>query len=315
MAALRQALAEYVGTVRALGMQFNWPALILQRFVDFLEQEGATSITIELALRWASQPRGAQPATWARRLSIARRFAMWVQATDPMTQIPPHGLLPARHRRQPPHIYTVGELAQLTDAAGRLHSRSGLRSHTYATLIGLLAASGLRPGEALALDQADVDLDTGVLAVRETKFGKSRFVPVAASVRAALLRYAACRDALAPQRETPAFLVSLRGRRVPPCTAQRTFAKLSQTIGIRARREGRRVGRGPRLQDLRHTFATCRILAWYRAGLDVQRLMPALATYLGHGRVQDTYWYIEAVPELLQLATEHQARRTAGGER
>lgn len=315
MSTLRQALAEYVDTVRALGTQLYWPALILQRFIDFLEQQGATSITTELALRWASQPRGVQPATWARRLSIVRRFAIWVYATDATTEIPPYGLLPARHRRPSPHIYTQTELAQLMAAAGHLPSRSGLRSHTYATLIGLLAASGLRPGEALALDEADIDLHTGVLAVRETKFGKSRFVPIAESVRVALQRYAAGRDALMPQHQTPAFLVSARGRRVHPCAAQRTFAKLTQTIGIRAPKEGRHVGRGPRLQDLRHTFATRRILAWYRAGLDVQRLMPALATYLGHGRVQDTYWYIEAVPQLLELATEHQAQRTAGGER
>lgn len=315
MSALRETLAQYVATVRALGTELRWPALILERFVDFLEQEGATSITTELALRWATKTPGVQPATWARRLSIVRRFAIWVHATDPRTEIPPQGLLPARHRRNPPHIYSEAELGRLIGAAACLPSRSGLRSLTYETLIGLLAATGLRPGEALALDEPDVDLQQGVLAVRETKFGKSRFVPVAESVQAALRRYAACRDVLVPQRETRAFLVSARGHRVAACAARRTFAKLSQAIGIRAPEDGRHIGRGPRLQDLRHTFATRRILTWYEAGLDVQRLMPGLATYLGHGRVQDTYWYIEAVPQLLQLATEHHTLRAAGGGR
>jgi integrase len=200
-------------------------------------------------------------------------------------------------------------------AAACLPSRTGLRALTYETLVGLLAATGLRPGEALALDEPDVDLQQGILAIRNTKFGKSRFVPIEDSVRAALARYACRRDVLLPLRETCAFLVSARGRRVTGSTARHTFAKLSQTIGNRAPKEGGRMGCGPRMQDLRHTFATGRMLAWYRAGLDVERLIPALATYLGHGRVQDTYWYIEAIPELLQFATEHQATRAAGGGR
>lgn len=315
MSALRESLEEYVTTVRTLGTELRWPASILHRFIDFLEQEGAEFITTELAVRWATQARGVQPATWARRLSIVRRFATWVQATDPGTEIPPQSLLSARHRRQPPYIYPEVELTRLMEAAACLHSRSGLRSLTYETLIGLLAATGLRPGEALALDEPDVDLQQGILAVRQTKFGKSRFVPVAESVRGSLRRYAARRDALVPERNTPAFLVSAHGRRVDGCAARRTFAKLSQGIGIRAPSKGRHIGCGPRLQDLRHTFATRRIVAWYRGGLDVGRLMPGLSTYLGHGRVQDTYWYIEAVPELLQLATEHQAVRTVGGGR
>jgi len=315
MSTLRESLAEYVATLRTLGTELRWPASILPRFLDFLEQSGAAFITIDLALRWATQPRGVQAATWARRLSIVRRFAVWVHATDPRTQIPPQNLLPAHHRRQPPHIYTDGELARLLAAAAGLPSRTGLRALTYQTLIGLLASTGLRPGEALALDEPDVDLPQGILAIRNTKFGKSRFVPVTESVRAALTRYTEHRDALHPHRDTHAFLVSAHGRRVIGTAARRTFAKLTQAIGIRATPESRRPERGPRLQDLRHTFATRRLVAWYRAGLDVERLLPALATYLGHGCVQATYWYLEAVPELLELATHYQARRAAGGGR
>lgn len=225
MSALRESLAEYVATVRALGAQLRWPASILPRFLDFLEREGAEFITTDLALRWATEPKGVQAATWARRLSIVRRFASWLHATDPRTEIPSPSLLPARHRRKPPHIFSDAEIARLMAVATRLPSRRGLRSVTYETLIGLLAATGLRPGEALALDAADVDLQHGILAVRNSKFGKSRFVPVEASVQAALARYADRRDALCPHRKTQAFLISERGKRLVGSSVRRAFCR------------------------------------------------------------------------------------------
>jgi integrase len=176
---------------------------------------------------------------------------------------------------------------------------------TYGTLIGLLASTGLRPGEALALDVPDVDLTNGVLAVRQAKFGKSRFVPVEESTRTALAQYAGRRDELLPHSRTEAFLVSERGTRLEPSSARRTFAKLSCGIGIRTTTESRRIGRGPRLIDFRHTFATWKLVEWYRARRNVAQEMPKLSTYLGHVEVSVTYWYIEAIPELLQLATEY----------
>jgi integrase len=201
------------------------------------------------------------------------------------------------------------------DESARLTSPTGLRAITYVTLIGLLSATGLRPGEALALDLADVDLQSGILAIRESKFGKSRFVPVEDSTRAALSRYAKRRDELCPRRLTEAFLVSERGQRVHGCAARRTFARISCTIGLRAPTGSRLLGRGPRLQDFRHSFATSRLIEWYRTGLDVGRELPKLSTYLGHVDVGHTYWYIEAVPELLQLATERFGGHQTGGER
>jgi integrase len=144
----------------------------------------------------------------------------------------------------------------------------------------------------------------GVITVRRSKFNKSRFIPVDESVRTALATYAKFRDTVRPLRETPAFLVTARGSRIDPSAARRTFATLCQEVGLRPWLAGRRAGRGPRLQDLRHTFATRRLIEWYRAGFDADRLMPHLATYLGHVGTAETYWYIQAVPELLQLATE-----------
>ena len=272
-------------------------------------------VTIDVAMRWAVQPSGVQRATHARRLGIVRGFAAWLQATDMRTQVPPHRLLPARQRRPVPHIYSDGEIADLMGAAGRLRSASGLRPATFKTLLGLLSASGLRPGEALALDLGDVDVVSGVLTVHRSKFDKSRFIPLDDSVRTALAAYAKFRDSVRPCRDTPAFLVTERGSRLGPSATRRTHAKLCQAIGLRPRLPDSRVGRGPRLQDIRHTFATRRLIEWYRAGLDVDRLMPRLATYLGHGRVVETYWYIQAVPELLRLATERLEAATRGGVR
>jgi integrase len=314
MSPLHDALAQYVTVRRALGTRLAEPAATLRQFVAFLEREGAPRITTALALRWAMAPHGVQRATWARRLSMVRRFATWLSAFEPHTEVPPRGLLPGRRRRRRPHIFTEAEIGRLMAAAAQRRSATGLRSLTYTTLIGLLAATGLRPGEALALDTADVNLDDGLLAIRQTKFGKSRLVPVAPSTREALRQYAARRDALGVRSRSPAFLLSERGLRVHGGTARRMFAVLSGAIGLRPVVGRRRWGRGPRLQDFRHTFATRRLVEWYRAGLDVERELPKLATYLGHVEIGLTYWYIEAVPELLALAATRLGRaRPPGG--
>jgi integrase len=304
MSALHEALTEYLATRRALGTRLLWPGSSLRKFVDFLEGEGAEFLTTELAVRWAVQPVGVQRATHAGRLAIVRAFAVWLQATDARTQVPPQRLLPTKHRRPAPYIYSDGDIADLMAAAGHLHSASGLRGATFKTLIGLLAATGLRPGEALALDIGDVDLVGGILTVRESKFGKSRFVPLEKSALTALAAYATFRERSRPRRDTPAFLVTAWGSRLGASAVRRTFARLCQVVGLRPQQHARRLGRGPRLQDIRHSFATRRLVEWYRAGLDVDRLMPRLATYLGHVSTVETYWYIQAVPELLRLATE-----------
>lgn len=315
MITLRDALPQYVALRRALGTKLQEPARTLGDFVNFIEQERAAFITTELALRWAMKPQGVQRATWGRRLSMVRKFAAWLSTIDSRTEVPPRRLLADRQRRKLPHIYTGREIEQLMAEAARLRSFSGLRPITYKTLIGLLASTGLRPQEALALNRADVDLDSGVLAIRQTKFGKSRFVPIDNSTRRALRRYAKQRDRLDRRRVTEAFLVSERGQRLTPSSTRKTFATLSRAIGLRPPATKNRSGRGPRLQDFRHCFATRRLINWYRAGLDVERELPKLATYLGHVDAVHTYWYIQAVPELLQLAAHRLDGRRIGGER
>lgn len=315
MNTLRDALAQYVAVRRALGTKLQEPASRLGQFVDFLESQGAKFITTELALRWAMQPKDVQRATWARRLSMVRRFAAWLSAADPRTQVPPDRLIGARRRRNPPHIFTDDEVQRLMIEASRLCSSKRLRKHTYETLIGLLATTGLRPGEVLALARLDVNLQSGILFIRETKFGKSRFVPVHESTRIALMRYAQRRDRIGLHLQTDAFFVTETGLPLEASTVRRTFAKLSRAVGLRHVGAHRRIGRGPRLQDFRHTFATRKLLEWYQTGLEVERELPKLSTYLGHSDVAHTYWYISAVPELLQLATKYLYGRRPGGAR
>jgi integrase/recombinase XerD len=299
---LEQALSDYLSIRRSLGFQLREAETSLQNFVAFLQAEGASYITRELALRWATQPKGVQPSTCAWRLGMVRRFASWYSATEPRTEIPPAGLLPLRYRRKPPYIYSQEELQHLLRQTQQLPSPQGLRARTYTTLFGLLIATGMRVNEVLNLDRSDVDLRLGILYIRRAKFGKSRYVPVHPSTVDALKTYARVRDRIFPALTTPAFFISERGRRITEWMARYTFAKLSQQIGLRGPAPGH--GRGPRLQDMRHRFAACTLIDWYRTGLDAERELPKLATYLGHVHVNDTYWYLEAVPELLQLATE-----------
>jgi len=305
MSAIRDSLVQYVAIRRALGSKFYEPALALDHFVDLLEREGSGFITTDLALRWAMEPKLAQRATWGRRLSQVRGFAKWLNAADMRNEIPPTRLLDSCRRRNAPHIYTEQEIDLLMAQAARLHSRTGIRAQTYLTLIGLLAATGLRSSEAIGLDRSDVDLVNGILSIRESKFGKSRFVPIEESTRAALERYSRCRDQIFSLRLSEAFLVGERGMRLNAGSARSMFVRMSRAVGLRATREDGRTGHGPRLQDFRHSFATGRLVEWYRAGLDVSRELPKLATYLGHVDVGLTYWYIEAVPELLQLAAKY----------
>jgi integrase/recombinase XerD len=299
---LQQALNDYIAIRRSLGFQFRLPASCLRNFVAFLQTECAPYITTELALRWATQPEKAQPSTWVWRLGMVRRFARWHHAVDPRTEIPPETILCHRYQRKTPHIFSDEEITHLLRRAEQLPSSMELRSHTYTTLFGLLAATGMRVNEALGLDRQDVDLQQGILTIRRTKFGKSRHVPVHPSTVLALKKYADKRDRILSIPRTVAFFVSERGTRITDCMARYTFAKISQQLGIRPKATGH--GRGPRLLDMRHRFAARTFINWYRAGIDVERELPKLATYLGHVHINETYWYLEAVPELLQLATD-----------
>lgn len=302
MNALADALKKYLQLRRNLGSKLQGVDRLLRDFVAFAKREHSSHITTDLALRWAQQPLHVQPVTWASRLRLVRGFALWLSATDPCTEVPPAGLLPYRYQRQPPYIYSDAQIAAIVRAAGRLVSPKGLRRRTYSTIFGLLSVSGMRVSEALALDRQDVDLEQGILHVRGTKFRKSRLVPLHESTCQVLAAYARERDRVVHRPATAAFFLSENGTRVTGCTTRYNFAQVSRLVGLRQAVPERRHGRGPRLHDLRHRFAVRTLVGWYRDGVDVERELPKLATYLGHVHVNDTYWYLEAVPELLELA-------------
>jgi integrase len=313
MTILATALADYLALRRALGFRLRQTARDLPRFVQFIEQRGATAITTGLALQWAQEDLAASSVTHADRLAMVRRFAAWRSATDPRTEIPPARLLPRRYQRPAPYIYSDEEVAKILSAAADLPSHKGLRGLTFSTVFGLLAVTGMRIGEVVALDRGDVDLEVGILNVREGKLGKHRFVPIHATTQQALLHYAARRDVILPGVKQPAFFVSERGRRVTAFSAWDNFVKVSRQIGLRPPAAEDARGRGPRQHDLRHRFAVATLIDWYRAGADVDREIPKLATYLGHKGPVEVYWYLQAVPQLLELATERCRRAAPGG--
>jgi len=299
MNTLRQAVQEYLSLRRSLGFKLRDAGKLLLAFVMFMEQHRAFYITTKLALTWAQQPTNVQPAEWARRLSVVRTFARHRSATDPRTQIPPEGLLPYRPKRARPYLYSAKEIRSLLRAALSLPANGELRPWTYHCLFGLLSVTGLRIGEARNLDLRDVDLRTGVLTIRNAKFGKSRLIPIHASTRRILADYLARRNRRWAERPVSSYVfLSNWGNQLDGGQIHRTFYALSRQIGLRSPSDSH----GPRIHDLRHRFAVMTLLRWYRSDEDVERKLPFLSAYLGHVHVSDTFWYLNAWPELMREA-------------
>ncbi len=297
MSELRHRAENYLAMRRALGHKLTDHGRLLMSFVDFLEQADADHVSVDLALAWATLPEGVQPIWWSQRLGVVRCFARHLVAIDERTQVPPVDALGARTLRTPPHLYSAEEIAALMTQARQI--RFPLKAATYETLIGLLASSGLRVGEAIRLECRDVDLEVGLITIRESKFRKSRLVPLHPSTRDALGNYAKRRDGLFPGPKSDSFFISLSGTRLHHNSVDETFRRLVQAIGLE--RPGKR---RPRPHDLRHTFAVSVLLGWLRSEPDVAPRMAVLSTYLGHLKPSSTYWYLQAAPELLALVTE-----------
>jgi len=297
MIPLRQALEDYLQIRRRLGFQLKTDQLLLENCVGFLEQAGAVRITTELALMWARLPVEARPHRWRQRLGVVRGFARFLATIDPDSEVPSIDLLPAHCPRVAPYIYSPAEITALLDAAGRLTPL--LRAASYRTVIGLMATTGLRLGEALGLERQDVDLGDGVLHVRARQ-SKQREVALHPSTITALREYARQRDQRWPQPLSPAFFLNLRGDRLAKSEFNHYFAKLIGQVGLEG--AGERVR--PRPHDLRHTMAVRTLLDWIKAGEDVDRRMPELSTFLGHAQPESTYWYLQAVPELMALISQ-----------
>jgi integrase len=301
MIPLRQALGDYLRLRRRLGFQLKATEQYLEKFVAFVEQAGAVRITTELAVMWAKQPVDAHPHQWSRRLGIVRGFAGYLATIDPDCEVPSKDLLPARRPRVAPYIYSSADIGALLQSARAL--TPSLRAATYETVIGLMATSGLRIGEALGLDRQGVDLVDGALHVRANQT-KQREVPLHHTTTEALRQYARLRDRWWPTPQVPAFFVNAQGGRLTRSEFNQQFAKLIGQVGLEGC--GERVR--PRPHDLRHSFAVRTLLDWYHAGEDVDRRMPLLSTILGHSDPASTYWYLEAVPELMSLISRRLER-------
>lgn len=301
---LEQAVADYLSLRRAMGFRLERAERLLAQFLAYLADHDIEVVTTEVALAWAVLPTNAEPCWWAHRLATVRAFTAYLKTLDPRVEMPPAGLVGCRPSRATPYLYAEAEIAALIAAAGTL--RHPLRATTHQTLIGLLAATGMRVGEVLGLDRSDFNTSSGLLTVREAKFGKSRLVPLHPTVVDAVNGYLRRRDELAPAPVSPALLVSLRGTRLCYNDVWRTVHQLTQRAGLTARSASCR----PRIHDLRHSFAVATVLDGYARGDDVQALLPRLATYLGHADPRHTYWYLSAAPELLTLAAQRlQTRR------
>ncbi len=291
---------EYLAYRRALGYQIRAEAQMLQSFARYADDSGHQGpLTTELALQWARLPERSARLYQARRLEVVRTLARYLVPREPGTEIPPRGLLGPAHARGPAFLYSESDIAALIEAARKLTPTGGLRPLTYATLIGLLACTGLRISEALTLGADDVNLQAGVLTIRRTKFRKSRLVPLHTRALGPIRDYAAVRDRSCGRDPGTTFFVSATGHRLPYTTVRHTFHGLLRQAmpGVVP------VGRTrPRLHDLRHTFVCRRLLAWYRDGVDIDRVTDQLSAYLGHVKVSDTYWYLTGAPELLAIA-------------
>ena len=297
MSALQQALKEYLAMRRALGYKLEREGRLLPQFLDYVQERGEQHLSTETAVAWATLP-SSDPGWWAARLRMVRGFAVYMHQIDPGHEVPATDLLPCAPRRATPYLYDQAQIAALMQVAGTL--RTPHRVATIQTLIGLLAVTGMRIGEAVGLDRDDFDAATGCIVIRGAKFGKSRELALHPSTTAALRRYLRRADRPPLMADVSPLLITIVGTRLLKCDAQRTFKTLTRRAQIQARSGSCR----PRMHDLRHSFAVATVLDGYHQDEDVGRRLALLATYLGHVDPVATYWYLSAAPELMHLAAD-----------
>jgi len=311
---------DYLAERRRLGFELNTMGLALASFTRYVARvRHRGPLTADVMADWARQDKAQShsPGTGARRLRLLRPFARWLRQFEPRTEVPDESVFGPVPGRVAPHIYREAEIVELLAAARQLNPQGGLRPTTFETLFGLIASAGLRVSEALALLDGDIDLTAGTLTVRQTKFAKSRLLPLHPSTVQALARYRRLRGRqVHTAAETP-FFVGTRGQRLGQPLGERqvhrVFIELRDQLGW----VDRGAHGGPRIHDLRHSFAVRRVMLWHEQGTDVDQAMLALSTYLGHAKISNTYWYLTGVPELMALAGkkfEHFAEAPGAGD-
>lgn len=320
MNALRKSVADYLELRRGMGFKLRDYEARLGRFVSFIEARRAKKITTQLALEFATQGSHLAPVTMAGRLSEVRGFARYQLAHDPATEVPPRHLLPNAGRPAKAYIYSQAEIVRLLRVARKQPESdrfprqwcSRWRGSLWYCYFGLLAMTGMRLSEVRNLRDEDIDWKEGVLTIHQAKFGKSRLVPLHATMLRALRAHIIHRDRFFAQAQSHVvpqrLFVTSRGTGLGVSAVNRRFRLISHQIGLR----GPNDRRGPRLHDLRHRFAVETLLRWYRNGEEPERLLPVLSTYLGHTRVSCTYWYLRCTPELMAAANHRLERRWKG---
>jgi integrase len=307
MSALGEHAQEYLRARRALGVKLERHGQLLPQLVAYLEAAGASTVTRALAISWARQPVSAHPRHWAARLSIARGFAAYLHTIDPATEIPPANVFAVRYQRPTPYLWSPQDIRRLLDAARGL--RPSLKAASYEALFGLLAVTGMRVGEAIALAPDDIDLDDGVITIHEqtAKLERARLVPLHPTTVQALDRYARTRTRLCPQPRSRTFFVSSVGTALDRSAVSKTLRRLTTTLGLRTKTVH------PRTHDLRHSYAVSTLIGWQRHNDRIDERIAVLSTYLGHVSPTDTYWYLTATPELMTAAA-HRLERHLGGQ-
>lgn len=306
MSTLTEHVDEYLRARRALGVKLERAGRLLPQLVCYLEAAGASTITRELAIAWAKLPVAAHPQHWAARLSIARGFAVYLQTIDPSTEIPPVGVFAVRYQRQTPYLWSRTDISRLLAAASELCPP--LKAASYEALFGLLAVTGMRLGEALALEPGDVDLENGLITIRRetAKLERARLVPLHPTAVKALDRYARTRALLCPAPKSETFFLSSVGTRLDRSAAAKTLRTLTTTLGLRTDTVH------PTAHQLRHSFAVSTLIDWQRRGVQIDERIAVLSTYLGHVSPAESYWYLTATPELMDSAAQRLERHLGG---
>lgn len=295
---LGEHVDDYLRLRRALGFKLERHGQLLPQLVAYLEATGVSTVSSELAISWARLPASAHPRHWAARLAIARGFAAYLQTIDPATEVPPAGVFAVGYQRPTPYLWSAQNISRLLEQARGL--RPPLKAASYETLFGLLAVTGMRVGEAIALALSDVDLDDGVITIREqiAKLERARLVPLHPTTAGALDRYARTRARLCPQPRSTTFFLSGTGTRIDRSEVSKTLRKITTLLGLRTETVH------PRAHDLRHSFALSTLIGWQRSGVQIDEQIAVLSTYLGHVSPAETYWYLTATPELMGLAAQ-----------
>ena len=304
MSTMTEAAQQYLRLRRSLGYKLEVPGRLVLSFAGHLDALGIAHVTADAAAEWATAPRNAKPYWHWLRMSAVRGFAVYLHSLDSRHRVPPSDMLPRQYTRPAPYLFSDDEIAALIQAAGRMRHGPGVTA-TYQTLIGLLAVTGCRPGEACRLDREHFSPRDRTLTIVRSKYGKSRQLLLDPTTVTALEEYGRHRDRLHPHPAEPSLLVSMQGTRMDIIPTERVFARLTRAAGIVPLSDRTR----PTMKNLRHTFAVSTLISWYRSGADVEARLPALSTWLGHVDPQATYWYLQTSPELLALAARRAGER------